>query len=97
MKTILQAAQIKCIGLSLKLKDRPNIKSKDFKIKNWLQFHERVSQCSIYKVFTKNCSNYFDETYVLIETVNVYADSSYQNLNLPRQKVKRWTKNLIFC
>ena len=43
MKTILQAAQIKCIGLSLKLKDRPNIKSKDFKIKNWLQFHEYLN------------------------------------------------------
>ena len=56
---------------------------------NWLPIHERVSQCSLcsmYKFFTKNCPNYFDEIYVPLETNGVRARSSYQKLNVPHQK-----------
>ena len=48
--------------------------TKDFEKINWLRIHERVSQCSlcsIYKFFTKNCPNYFDEIYVPLETNGV--------------------------
>ena len=64
LKMRLQAAQNKCIRFCLKLNDRSIIQSEDFEKINWLPIHERVSKCSlcsIYKFFTENCPNYFDE------------------------------------
>ena len=75
----LQAAQDKCIRFCLKLNARSSIKTKDFEKINWLPIHERVSQyslCSIYKFFTKNCPNYFEEIYVPLETNGVHTRSS---------------------
>ena len=63
----------------LKLNDRSSIKSKDFEKINWLPIHERASQCSlcsIYKIFTKNCPNYFDEIYVPLEINGIHMHSS---------------------
>ena len=75
----LQAAQNKCIRFCLKLNGRSSIKSKDFEKINWLPIHERVSQCSlysVYKFFTKNCPNYFDEIYAPLEINGIYTRSS---------------------
>ena len=74
----LQAVQNKCMRFCLKLNDRSSMKSKDFKKINCLLIHERVSQCSlcsIYKFFTKNCLNYFNEIYVSLETNGVHTRS----------------------
>ena len=65
-----KAAQNKCIRFCLKLNDRSSIKSKGFEKINWLPIHEIVSQCSlcsVYKFFTNNFPNYFDEIYVPLE------------------------------
>ena len=73
----------------LKLNDRSIIKSEDFEKINWLPIHERVSQCSlcsIYKFFTNNCGNYFDEIYIALEANGVHTRSSYQKLNAPHRK-----------
>ena len=43
----LQSAENKCLKFCLKLNDRSSMKSKDFEKINWLQIHERVSQCSL--------------------------------------------------
>ena len=86
LKMRLQVAPNKCIRFCLKLNDRSSIKSKDFEEINWLPIHERVSQCSlcsIYKFFTKNCLNYFDEINVPLETNGAHRLSSYQKLNVP--------------
>ena len=91
-KIRLQASQNKCIRFCLKLNDSSSSSSitfKDFEKINWLPIHERVSQyslCSIYKFFTKNCPNYFDEIYVRLETNGVHTCSSYQKLNVPHRK-----------
>ena len=87
LKIRLQAAQNRCIRFCLKLNDRSSIKSKYFEKINWLPIHERVSQCSlysIYKSFTKNCPNYFDEIYVPLENNGVHT-RSYQKLNVPHR------------
>ena len=89
LKIRLQAAQNKCIRFCLKWNDRSSIKSKDFEKINWFPIHERVSECSlcsIYKFYTKNCPNYFDELYVPLETDRVHTRSSYQKLNVPHRK-----------
>ena len=86
LKMRLQAAQNKCIRFCLKLNDRSSIKFEDFEKINWLPIHERKSQCSlcsIYKIFAKNCPNYFDGIYVPLETNGVHTRSSYQKLNVP--------------
>ena len=83
----------------LKLNDRSCIKSEDFDEINWLPIHERVPQCSlksIYKFFTKNCPNCFDEIYVLLETNGVYTRSSYQKLNIPHRKINVGQKALSY-
>ena len=100
LKIRLQAAQNKCIRFCLKMNERSSMKSKDFEKINWLPIHERVFQCSlcsIYNFFTKNCPNYFDEIYVLLETNGVHTRSSYQKLVVPHRKKKCWTKSLILC
>ena len=74
----LQAAENKCMRFCLKLNARSSIKTKDFEEINWLPIHERLSQCSlcsIYKFFTKNWPNYFDEIYVPLETNGVHTRS----------------------
>ena len=99
LKMRLQAAQNKCIRFCLKLNDRSSIKSEDFEKINWLSIHERVSQCSlcsIYKFFTKNCPNYFDEIYVPLKTNGVHKHSSYQKLNVPHQKTNVGQKALSY-
>ena len=99
LKMRLQAAQNKCIRFCLKLNDRSSIKSEDFEKINWLSIHERVSQCSlcsIYKFFTKNCPNYFDEIYVPLKTNGVHKRSSYQKLNVPHQKTNVGQKALSY-
>ena len=95
----LQAAQIKCMKFCLKLNGRSTIKSEDFEKINWLPIHERVAQCSLcsmYKFFTKNCPNYFDKTYVPLETNGVHTRSSYQKLNVPHQKTNVGQKCLSY-
>ena len=95
----LQAVQNKCIRLCLKLNDRSSIKCEDFAKINWLPIHERVSQCSlcsIYKFFTKNCPNYFDEIYVPLETNRVRMRSSYQKLNVSHRKTHFGQKALSY-
>ena len=85
----LQTALNKCIIFSLKLNNRSSIKSVDFEKINWLPIHERVSQCSLcslYKLFAKNCHNYLDEIYVILETNGVHTRSWYQKLNVPHRK-----------
>ena len=97
LKIRLQVAQNKCIRYCLKLNDRSSMKSKDFEKKNWLPIHERVSQCSlcsIYKFFTKNCPNYFDEIRVPLETNGVHTRSSCQKLNVPHRKTNVGQKAL---
>ena len=102
LKMHLQAAQNKCIRFCLKLNDRSSIKSEDFEKINWLPILERVSQCSlcsIYKFFTKNCPNYFDEIdviYVPLETNGVRTGSSYQKLNAPHRKTNVGQKALSY-
>ena len=99
LKMRLQAVQNKCIRFCLKLNDRCSIKSEDFEKINWLSIHERVSQyslCSIYKLFTKNCPNYFDEIYVPLKTNGVHKRSSYQKLNVPHQKTNVGQKALSY-
>ena len=74
LKNHFQAAQNNCIRFCLKVNERSRTKSKDFEKINWLPIHQRVSQCSlcsIYKFFTKNCPNYFDEIGVPLETNGV--------------------------
>ena len=81
----LQAAQNKCKRFYFKLNEMSSTKSKDFEKINWLPIHERVSQCSlcsVYKFFTKNCSNYFDKTYLPLEINGVHTRSLYKNLIL---------------
>ena len=71
--------------------DRSSIKSKDFEKIHWLPIYEKVSQCflcSMYKLFTKNCPNYFGEIYVLLETNGVRMLLSYQKVNGPHRKKK---------
>ena len=105
LKMHLQAAQNKCIRFSLRLNDRSSIKSKDFEKRNWLPIHERVSQyslCSVYKFFTKNYSDYFDEIYVSLEINGVHTRSSYQKLNVPHRKANVEQNDLsdsfpLFC
>ena len=85
--------------IQLKLNDRSSIESKDFEKINWLPSHERVLQCflwSINKVFTKNCSNYFDEIYVPLETNGVHMRPSYQKLNVPHRKTNVEQKALSY-
>ena len=88
--------------ICLKLNDRSSIKSEDFEKINWLPILERVSQCSlcsIYKFFTKNCPNYFDEIdmiYVPLETNGVRTGSSYQKLNAPHRKTNVGQKALSY-
>ena len=81
------------------MNDRSSIKSKDFEKMSWLPIHERVSQCSlgsIYKFFTKNCPNSFDEIYVPLEANGVHTRSSYQNLNVPYRKTNVGQKALFY-
>ena len=95
----LQAAQNKCIRFYSKLNDRSSIKSKDFEKINWLPIHERVSQCSlcsVYKIFTKNYVNYFDEIYVPLEINGIHTRSSYQKLNIPHRKTNVGQKALSY-
>ena len=95
----LQAAQNKCIRFCLKLNDRSSIKSKDFEKIKWLPIHEKISQCSLYSIynfFAKNCPNYFDETYVLVETIGVHTCSSNQKLNVPHRKANVGQKALSY-
>ena len=89
MKIRLQAAQNKCVRFCLKLNSRSSIKSKDFEKINSLSIQERVSQCSlcsIYKFFTKNSPNNFDEIYLPLETNGVHKCSSCKKLNVPHRK-----------
>ena len=75
--------------ICLKLNDRSSIKSKDFEEINWLPIHDRVWQislCSVYKFLAKDCPNYFDEIYVLLEINGIHKGLSYQKLNVPHQK-----------
>ena len=98
LKNHLQAAQNNCIRFCLKLNERSRIKSEDFEKINWLPIHQRVSQCSlcsIYKFFTKNCPNYFDEIGVPLETNGVQTRFLYQKLSVPHRKTKSWEKSLI--
>ena len=95
----LQAAQNKCIRFFLKLNARSSVKTKDFEKINWLPIHERVWQCSlssIYKFFTKNYPNYFDEIYVSLETNGVQTRLSYQKLNVPYRKRNVGQKSLSY-
>ena len=39
---------------------------------------KECSLCSIYRFFTKNCPNFFDEIYVPLETNGVHTRSLYQ-------------------
>ena len=100
LKMCLQAVQNKCVRFCLKLNDRSSIKSKDFEKINWLRIHERASQCflcSVCKFLTKNCPNYFDETYVPLEINGVHTRSSYQKIVCSSSKNKCWAKSLILC
>ena len=99
LKMRLQAAQNKCIRFCSKSNDRCSIKSKNFEKINWLPIHERVSQCSlcsVYKSFTKNCPNYFDEIYVPLETNRIHTRSSYQKLHVPHRKTNVGQKALFY-
>ena len=81
------------------MNDRSSIKSKDFEKINWLPIHERVSKCSlcsIYKFFTKNCPNYFDEIHVPLESNGVHMRLSYQKLNVPHRKTNIGQKALSY-
>ena len=78
----------------LKLND--SIKSEDFEKINWLPIHERVSQCSlcsIYKFFTKNCPNYFNEIYVPLGPRS--QAFIIPKIKCSSSKGKCWTKILI--
>ena len=95
----LQAAQNKCIRFYLKSNDISRIKSKDFEKINWFPIRERVSQyslCSVYKFFTKNCPNYFDEIYVPLEINGIHTRSSYQKLDVPHRKTNVGQKALSY-
>ena len=50
----------------------------------------------MYKFFTKNCANYFDEIYVPLETNGVHTRSSYQKLNVPHRKTNAGQKALSY-
>ena len=50
----------------------------------------------IYKFFTKNCTNYFDEIYLPLETNRVHTGSSYQELNVPHRKTNVGQKALSY-
>ena len=72
----LQTFQNKYIGFCLKLNDKSSIKFKDFEKINRIPIHDRVSQCSlcsVYKFFTKNYPNYFNEICGLSEINGVHA------------------------
>ena len=95
----LQAAQNKCIRFCLKSNEISRIKSKDFEKIKWLPIHERASQCSlcnVYKFFTKNCPDYFDEIYVPLEINGIHTRSSYQKLNVPHRKTNVEQKALSY-
>ena len=52
---------------------------------------------AVYTIFfTKNCPNYFDETYVLLETNGVHTRSSYQKLNALHRKTNVGQKALSY-
>ena len=90
------------ILLKIEWHNRSSIKSKDFE-KKLVLIQERVSQCSlcsIHNVFTKNCSNYFDEIYVPLETNGVHTRSSNQKLNVPHRETNVGQKaylRLVLC
>ena len=86
LKMRWQATKSKWIRFSLKLNDRSSIKSKDFKKVNSWKSIRVCSQCSVYKFFTKNCANYFDEMYVSLETDGIHMHSLYQKLNVLHRK-----------
>ena len=99
MKGHLQAAQNQCIRFCLKLNARSSIKTKDSEKMNWFPIHERVSKCSlcnIYKFFTKNCPDYFDERYVPLETNGVHTRSSCQKFSAPNRKTNVGQKALSY-
>ena len=96
---LLQASQNKCIRFCLELNDKSSIESKDFEKINWLPIHERVSHCSlgsICRFFVKDCPNYLDEIYVLLETNGVHTSSSYQKLNVLHRKINVGQKVLSY-
>ena len=83
LKTRLQAAQNTCIRFCLKLSDRSCIKPKDVERINWFPIPERMLQCSlcsVYKFFSNNCPDYFDEIYFPVETRGVQTRSAHQKL-----------------
>ena len=56
----------------------------------------QCSLCSIYKFFTKNYPNYFDDIYFPLETNGVHTCSSYQKLNVPYRKTNFGQKALSY-
>ena len=81
------------------MNDRSIIQSEDFEKINWPPIHQRVSKCSlcsIYKFFTENCPNYFDEIHVPLESNAVHTHLSYQKLNVPHRKTNVGQKALSY-
>ena len=89
--------------LKIRLRGAPNkfqrIKSKDFEKINWFSIHERVSRfclCCVYKIFTKNCPNFFNEISLPLEINGVHTHSSYQKLIVPHRKTNAGQKALSY-
>ena len=99
MKTRLQAAQNKCIRFCLKLGDRSSLKSEEFEKINWLPVQERISQCSlcsVYKFFSKNSPDYYEELYFPVEETAIQTRFSFQKLTIPRRKTNIGLKSLSY-
>ena len=99
LKTLLQAAQNKCVRFCLKLDDRFRLKSKEFERINWLPVQERISQCAVcnvYKFFSKHSPDYFEELFFPTEETAIRTRSSFQKLKIPWCKTNIGLKSLSY-
>ena len=54
------------------------------------------SLCSVYKFFTKNCPDYFNDIYVPFGISGIHYRFSYQKLNVPPRKTNSGQKALPY-
>ena len=83
----------------LKLGDRSSLKSEEFEKINWLPVQGRISQCSlysVYKFFSKNSPDYFEELYFPVEETAIQTRFSFQKLTIPRRKTNIGLKSLSY-
>ena len=85
----IQVSQNNCVRFCLQLDKKTRIGVAEFKEINWLNINNRFSQCflsSIYKFFSSESPDYFNEIYFLTEPININTRSSFLRLKQPFRK-----------